>query len=157
MVFNDEEYTEESIIKQLVLIENHSSDGSILNAGCHCVEGKHLFALEGYADEGVNIMEQPKKKEFLVALGALARSLRRNMEADEWNMKNVLHNAGLNPGARAYLPSGFTAAEHLSASLRQHLSSCIRQAELSCCGSHTTDYSKCRCNPVAVCRASVEG
>jgi len=154
--FNDKQYTEDSILKQLVLIENHATDNSILTAGCHCVEGKHLFALEGYSDEGVNIMAEPQKKEFLVALGALARSLRRNMESDKWSMRDVLHEAGLNPSARAYLPSGLTAAEKHSKLLLSHLSSCIKQAEINCCGHHTTDYSKCKCNPVAVCRASIE-
>lgn len=162
--FNDKQYTEDSILKQLTLIENHASDGSVLDAGCHCVEGKHLYALEGYSEEGVNIMAEPQKKQFLTSLGALARSLRRNMEGDKWNMKDVLHEAGLNPGDRhpsgypagQYLPHGLTAAEHSSKSLQHLHSSCIRKAELSCCGHHTTDYTKCACNPVAICRASIE-
>jgi len=33
--------------------------------------------------------------------------------------------------------------------------SCIKKVELKCCGKTTKDYSKCDCNPIAVCRATV--
>jgi hypothetical protein len=121
------------------------------------VEGKHLLAIEGYSDEGVNIMDEQKKKEFLTQLGALARATRRSMEADDWDMRKVLHEAGLNPGVhRAFLPHGLTSEEKESKTVRHALSSCIKQAEIHCCGGHTTHYEDCSCNPVAVCRASVE-
>lgn len=156
MVFDDAKYTEEAILKQAVLIENHSRDGSVLDAGCHCVEGKHLLALEGYSEEGQSIMQEQKKKEFLYHLGNLARALRRNMEADDWNINNVLKESGLNPHPRAFLPHGLTEIEKSHADVRSKLASCIRKVEISCCGSHTSDYSGCRCNPVAVCRAALQ-
>ncbi len=81
--------------------------------------------------EGVNIMSNPKKKEFLQELGALARAARRNMEADDWDMRKVLHESGLNPGS------------HDPAFQR-----CVREASETC--------KPPKCNPYAVCRAAVD-
>lgn len=78
------------------------------------------------------------------------RDLRHKVQATP-----AIDNPTGNPRTRAYLPSHLTACEKSHASVRKKLSRCIKEAELKCCGAHTTDYSKCSCNPVAVCRASV--
>ncbi len=61
-----------------------------------------------------------------------------------------------NPRTRRFLPHGLTAEEKASPKLRRKLARCIKKTEVRCCGSPTTDYAKCSCNPVAVCRASVK-
>jgi hypothetical protein len=137
-------------------VELHSKDGSALDAGCGCIEGKHLFIIEGLSEEGKGFAVSEKEKSFYDHLGALARSSRRQIESTDFNMQAALHEAGLNPGPRAYQPHGLSEQEHSSVELRHKLSSCIKQAELKCCGGHTTHYENCSCNPVAVCRASVE-
>lgn len=156
MPFDDRVYTEDSVIKQLALVELHSKDGSAVDAGCHCIEGKHLFIIEGLANEGTGFAVSDKEKAFYDQLGALARSLRRTLESSEFDMRQALHESGLNPGARSYLPHGLTGEERTHPALTHKLSQCIKEAEVSCCGQHTKDYSKCDCNPVAVCRSSVE-
>lgn len=60
-----------------------------------------------------------------------------------------------NPRTRKFLPHGMTACEKKHKDVQAKLRSCIRQTELKCCGKHTTNYEKCACNPVAVCRATV--
>ncbi len=60
-----------------------------------------------------------------------------------------------NPRTRAFLPHGLTSCERKSKHVQRKLSSCIESVEMKCCGEHTTDYSKCDCNPIAVCRASI--
>ena len=61
-----------------------------------------------------------------------------------------------NPRTRRFLPHSLTEEEKASLTLRRKLSKCIKKTEVRCCGSPTTDYGKCSCNPVAVCRASVK-
>lgn len=155
-MFDDRLYTEDSVIKQLALVELHSKDGSALDAGCSCIEGKHLFIIEGLCEEGKGFALSEKEKGFYDQLGALARSVRRSMEATDYDMHKALHEAGLNPGSRLYLPHGLTAAEASSHTLRRKLSSCVEAAEIKCCGRPTKHYEECSCNPVAVCRASIE-
>lgn len=62
--------------------------------------------------------------------------------------------------ARKYLPSGLTVTERRSPALRGKLSRCIRAVERSACPASAKrgsryDYSRCRVNPAAVCRASL--
>lgn len=154
MVFNDEEYTIEKLLKQFIAVENHAVDGSVLDAGCHCVEGKHLLGWELYAEEGSTIMSEAKKKEFLMHLGDLARSLRRNMEADSWDMHKALHEAGLNPFPRQYLPHGLTECERNNPKIAHELTNCIRKVEHR--EKCKPPYDDCPVNPVAVCRASIK-
>lgn len=60
-----------------------------------------------------------------------------------------------NPRTRKFLPHGLSSCERKHKGVQRKLSSCIKATELKCCGKHTTDYSACDCNPVAVCRATV--
>ena len=154
--FDDHKYTADSIIKQLSLMELHGKDGSAVEAGCHCIEGKHLYAVEGLSEEGVGFATSAKEKDFYAQLSTLSRSLRRGIENEWFSMQDVLHDAGLNPGPRAFLPHGLTETEKHSVKLQHKLSSCIQKAEIRCCGKETKDYSGCSCNPVAVCRAQVQ-
>jgi len=63
---------------------------------------------------------------------------------------------------RKYLPSGLTKAEKRSPALRKKLASCIKAVEKTACPKSarrkdgTYIYSRCRANPVAVCRAKVK-
>jgi len=176
--FNDLEYTRRKLVGQLGLIQEHCTDGSAFQ-NCKCIEEKHLINAAGYASEGVTIAPEPKEKEFYAwlapwldkTLDHVLEILDRNNDAEElamWaqladDMREIRHSITdgtfniPNPASsRAYLPHGLTVAEKGSKEIRKLLSSCIKQAEIQCCGRHTTDYSKCDCNPVAVCRASVE-
>jgi hypothetical protein len=65
------------------------------------------------------------------------------------------------PKGRKYLPYGLTEAERLDPRLRRKLSRCIRALEKKSCPKSAKhgqkyDYKKCRYNPVAVCRRSIE-
>jgi len=66
-------------------------------------------------------------------------------------------------GKREYLPHGLTAKEKKDPKLRRKLSKCIRNVEVKSCPSSaknkdgTYNYAKCRVNPVATCRSSIEG
>ena len=64
MVFNDLNYTRTQLAKQLLLIEQHAKDGSALNAGCNCIQEKHLLLVEGLAEEGKTITQNQKEKEY---------------------------------------------------------------------------------------------
>ena len=153
--FNDRDYTYNAIIKQLGLLELHTRDGSAVEAGCHCIETKHLRLVEGLSEEGVSFAVSEKEKEFFRELGDLARSLRKNMEMETFNLRSALHDSGLNPGHRAYLPHGLTETEQENTRVRKLLSGCIRDVEKK---EHCRPpYTDCRVNPVAVCRASIEG
>jgi hypothetical protein len=156
--FDDLEYTREALIKQLLLIQNHGVDGSAVDAGCGCIEDKHLLVIEALAEEGETIATDPKEKEFYAQLSDLSRNLRKRIDTGDFNMHGVMAEtmrpAG-NPRTRAFLPHNLTECEKTHASVRKKLAACIKEAELKCCGHYTTDYSQCSCNPVAVCRASV--
>ena len=84
MPFDDRKYTEEAIIKQLSLIELHSKDGSALDAGCGCIEGKHLFLVEGLSEEGKGFALTDSEKKFYDELGDWARNSRKRIENAEW-------------------------------------------------------------------------
>lgn len=87
-----------------------------------------------------------------------ARAWRRKLQgATEAGHSHADPEAEGDPlGERKYLPHGLTEAEKEDKHVRELLSRCIKQTEISCCGGATKDYSECECNPVAVCRASVE-
>lgn len=97
MSFNDRDYTQDAIIKQASLIELHSKDGSAFDAGCECIEGKHLHIIEGLAEEGVGFALTEKEKKFYEQLGNFARNLRKTMEdqAFEFPHSNNPHNPNL--------------------------------------------------------------
>ena len=87
MAFDDRRYTEDALIKQLSLIELHSKDGSALDAGCGCIEGKHLFLVEGLAEEAKGFALTDPEKEFYDELGDLARTKRKAIEGHEWEKR----------------------------------------------------------------------
>jgi hypothetical protein len=154
MVFNDRDYTQDAIIKQASLIELHSKDGSALDAGCTCIEGKHLHVIEGLAEEGKGFAVTEKEKMFYDQLAGLSRALRKNMEGDNFDMSQVLHEAELNPSPRKYEPHGLTECEKEHPKILHKLQSCIKKVEKRE-GCHPP-YTDCPVNPVAVCRASVK-
>lgn len=82
--FDDYEYTRESILKQLVLSELHSKDGSAVDAGCGCIEGKHTLALEGLCEEMVGFAKSEAEKQFYSWLGEVMRTARRKIEFADW-------------------------------------------------------------------------
>jgi hypothetical protein len=87
--FDDRRYTEDALIKQLSLIELHSKDGSALDAGCGCIEGKHLFLVEGLSEEGKGFALSEKEKRFYEELGNLARTYRKRIEGSEFDVSEV--------------------------------------------------------------------
>lgn len=153
------------MIKQLGLVELHCKDGSAIDAGCQCIDTKHLYLIEGLAEEGQGFALSAQEREFYKNLGDLARFTRKRMEVEDYNLHGVMREVMKkeypeprhigNPRTRGFLPHGLTACEKSHPKVQRKLSSCIRETELSCCGEFTTDYSKCSCNPVAVCRASI--
>lgn len=140
VAFDDLQYTRDALVKQFLLVQLHGTDGSATDAGCGCIESKHTYTIEGLAEEGQTIATDKKEKEFYAQVSDLARHLRKEIETGSFNMHGLMRStmkpyAG-NPNSKA-------------------LSSCIKKLEVKCCGGPTEDYSKCTCNPVAVCRASV--
>ena len=154
MTFDEKKYTEDSIIKQLTLIQLHSSDGSSLDAGCSCVEGKHLHALEGLAEEAIMTSENPQEKAFYENLAIVARETRKAIEEGKFGY--LPHNPagpGLGIG-RHYHPHYLTECEKTHPKVLKKLASCIRQVEKR--EGCVSPYMDCPVNPVAVCRASVK-
>lgn len=84
--YSDLGYTRHTIIKHLLLIQNHSVDGSSLVSKCSCVEGKHLIAIEGLSEEGATIATNQKEKKFYANLADWARNLRKNIESEHFIM-----------------------------------------------------------------------
>jgi hypothetical protein len=148
--FDGHDYTERSVLEELLLIERHSRDGSAIQAGCACIEEKHLLTLAGLSSEMPTLAKSQDEANFYMDLARLAREKRE--EILDANFKDP----PADPKPRKYLPHGLTEEEKEDSALRKKLSSCISQAEISCCGTHTSDYSGCSCNPAAVCRASIE-
>jgi hypothetical protein len=187
-MFDDHDYTEEAMIKQLGLIELHTKDGSALDAGCACIETKHLFNVEGLAEEMPSFTENENERHIYGHIKAEAKAHRQRIEKGdgdkspeayetigEWarttrklivesdfkpeKPKNLEKHFVLvegNPhGHRLYLPHGLTEAEKGDVQLRHKLASCIELVEKR---EHCRPpYEGCKVNPVAVCRASIEG
>lgn len=160
MAFDDREYTDEALIKQLGLIELHSKDGSALEGGCACIETKHLYLLEGLSEEGVGFVSV-EEKDFYSQLGDFARRVRKLMERGDFSQglhglmrdvmrkthpKPIRHN---NPKPRRYLPHGLTACEKRYPSVRRKLSRCIKVNE------PREEAGEIE-SAVAVCRASIK-
>lgn len=160
--FDELEYTRDREVKALVDIQDHASDGSALE-GCTCLQGKHFFKLESNSEEGITIANREAEKKFYEQMAPFARAARKAIIDQTWKFPNVAdiqeeqkhETVPGNPRTRAFLPHGLTECEASHKDVRHRLSRCIEEAELKCCGKHTRDYSKCQCNPIAVCRASV--
>jgi len=125
LAFDDRRYTEDSIIKQLSLIELHGKDGSAVEAGCGCIEGKHLVMLEGLAEEGIGFSKTEKERMFYTKLSSLARNLRKSIEQAEFTFPK----SSVNPGRRRFLPSGLTSCERKHPNVQRKLSRCIKKLE----------------------------
>ena len=100
MIFNDRTYTRDSIIKQLALSELHGKDGSALDAGCACIETKHLYMLEGLSEEGAGFALSEQEKKFYLQLSDLFRQIRKRMETEDYSLHGVMHKTmfKINPG-----------------------------------------------------------
>ena len=157
VAFNDRNYTKDAVIKQLGLIELHCKDGSAIDAGCQCIDTKHLYLIEGLAEEGQGFALSAKEREFYEQLGAFVRLARKRMDVEDYNLHGVMrevmkkeHPVPLhNPGPRKYLPYGLTVCEKKYPSVRKRLSSCIRELE----PEERAGRIK---SAVAVCRASIK-
>jgi len=147
VMFDEKKYTEDSIIKQLTLIQLHSSDGSSLDAGCGCIEGKHLHALEGLSEEAIMTSENPQEKAFYENLANVARETRKAIEEQKFGY--MPHNP-----RRKYHPYGLTECEKAHPHVLKKLASCIRKVEKR--EGCVSPYTDCPVNPVAVCRATVK-
>jgi hypothetical protein len=121
---------------QLGLVELHTRDGSALDAGCKCIETKHLRLIEGLSSEGVSFAVNEKEKEFFAKLGTLARSLRKNMESESWDICAAIHEAELNPCKTG---ASVTPCD-------RKVERCVAEV------SHDPNIE----NPYAVCKAQIE-
>lgn len=148
MTFDGLEYTREALAEELALVERHSSDGSAVEAGCSCIEEKHLIMISGLAREGALMAKTDEEKAFYGDLAETARGLRKKILDGDFKTPG-------NPRTRGFLPHGLTECEATHKDVQKKLSSCIKQTEIKCCGEHTKDYGACECNPVAICRSSV--
>lgn len=162
--FNDRDYTRDAVIKQLGLVELHCKDGSAIEAGCQCIDTKHLYLIEGLSEEGMGFALSMKERQFYEDLANLVRLTRKRMEVEDWNLHGVMREVmkakhpklqyieiSGNPGPRKYLPYGLTECEIDYPEVQKKLSSCIKQVE--------KQYGKeayKTVNPVAVCRASIK-
>jgi hypothetical protein len=77
--FNGLEYTRNALLEELSLVERHARDGSAVNAGCACIEEKHLLNISGLASEGVTLASDAKEKDYYMWLANHARELRRQI------------------------------------------------------------------------------
>jgi hypothetical protein len=156
-MFNEHDYTEDAMMKQLALVELHSKDGSAVEAGCTCIETKHSYIIEGLAEEmkGFALSEQEKK--VYEQIGEWARDFRKKIETEDWKPRepNVpkKHFVALNPHGRLYLPHGLTECEKNHPSVVHRLADCVKEVEEK--EDCRPPYENCRINPVAVCRASI--
>lgn len=152
--FDGHDYTETRVLEELALMESHARDGSAVDAGCACIEEKHLLLIAGLSSEMPTLTSDAKERAYYEGLASLARELRKEIITGDFK-RFPSHVMG-NPRTRAYLPHNLTACEKTHPEVRAKLSEAIKALEVKCCGKHTTDYSGCSCNPVAVARATVK-
>jgi len=87
--FDAEKYTRDSILEQLSLIELHARDGSAVEAGCGCIEEKHLIILSGLCNEAMTLMSNKNEAEYYANLGKLARLKRQEILNGDFDTKTV--------------------------------------------------------------------
>lgn len=131
MPFDESIYTDEAAAKQLLLIQLHGSDGSASDAGCTCIQDKHLLALEAIAEEGATLKDSEKERQFYQQLSELTRKLRKTILDETFEMP---HN-----------PIGPARA---SSSCDEKIEQCILQVKETGCKPP-------KCNPWAICHNSV--
>lgn len=144
--FDSLEYTREALAEELALVERHSSDGSAVEAGCSCIEEKHLLMISGLAREGILMAKSEEEKAFYADLAETARALRKKIVDGDFK------SAG-NPFPRRYLPHGLTECEKAHPEHLHKLQRCIRKVEKR--EGCVPPYIDCPVNPVAVCRAAI--
>jgi len=77
--FDGLEYTRLAILEELALIERHARDGSAVDAGCACIEEKHLLNLAGLSSEGVTLATDKNEKDYYMNLASWARKTRQDI------------------------------------------------------------------------------
>lgn len=77
--FDGHDYTEETVLEELSLIERHARDGSAVAGGCACIEEKHLLLLAGLSSEMPTLSSNDDEKRFYGWLADHARELRRKI------------------------------------------------------------------------------
>jgi hypothetical protein len=77
--FDGLDYTRDKLAIQWALIAEHASDGSALEAGCACIQERHLLLVEGLAAEGAQLATDKKEKDFYTWLAGFARNMRLNI------------------------------------------------------------------------------
>ena len=95
--FDGLEYTRQALLEELALVERHARDGSAVDAGCACIEEKHLLNIAGLASEGVTLATDLKEKEYYLWLANHARELRRQILDGQFDKRGscnceVVHN-----------------------------------------------------------------
>lgn len=88
-MWNVHEYTVQSIINNLLLLELHIRDQSYLQ--CTCTWDQHLPVIEGLCSEMVKFAETPKEREFFVNVMKTAREIRLKIQNQEYDPLIVLH------------------------------------------------------------------
>ena len=89
MTFNDYDYTRDSIIKQLTLMELHGKDGSAVDAGCQCINTKHTYMLEGLAEEMAGFAKSEAERKYYLNLSAQMRKIRQDIDAENWSHSHI--------------------------------------------------------------------
>lgn len=89
--FDGLDYTRESLLEELSLMERHARDGSAVEAGCSCIEEKHLLLIAGLASEGVTLAKDQAEKEFYMNLADRARELRQQIIQGDWKKADGAH------------------------------------------------------------------
>ncbi len=64
MSFDGEEYEKNRIIRQLLDIEGHATDGSAVLEGCSCIQDRHVQTLASAANQYGVIASKAENKEF---------------------------------------------------------------------------------------------
>ena len=90
--FDGLEYTRQALLEELALVERHARDGSAVDAGCACIEEKHLLNISGLASEGVTLANDAQEKSYYLWLAGLARELRRQILDGDFKPHSTLAN-----------------------------------------------------------------
>lgn len=148
--FNDRLYTKDAVIKQLGLIELHCKDGSAIEAGCQCIDTKHLYLIEGLTEEGMGFALSAKEREFFEQLGDFVRLARKRMDVEDWNLHGVMREVmkKKHPTPLYGNPVSLTACETAHPEVRKKLRRCIKKLEPK---ERAGEIE----SAVAVCRSSI--
>lgn len=158
--YTDLGYTRDTLIKQLLLIQQHSSDDSAAVAHCMCVEDKHLILLEGLSEEGATIALSNKEKQFYTKLADLTRHLRKEIMNESFDMHGIMrktmkvdHPTPLHKGN----PIAWTICELEHPKIKKKIDRCVKAIEKhQTCDPKDWGTSKECVNPFAVCRATIK-